>query len=82
MDCLRIDGGARKVLYAVVGVPVSTSQAVVGAVLGVGIIKGIQTVSGRTLLNILVGWCLTPVVAALLALAIDFAIHLQYVPTH
>jgi PiT family inorganic phosphate transporter len=68
--------------YAVVGVPVSTSQAVVGAVLGVGIIKGIQTVSGRTLLNILVGWCLTPVVAALLALAIHFAIHLQYVPTH
>ena len=66
--------------YAFVGVPVSTSQAVVGAVLGVGIIKGIQTVSGRTLLNILVGWFLTPVVATVLALALDFAIHLQYVP--
>jgi PiT family inorganic phosphate transporter len=68
--------------YAFVGVPVSTSQAVVGAVLGVGIIKGIQTVSGRTLLNILVGWFLTPVVATVLALALDFAIHLQYVPNH
>jgi PiT family inorganic phosphate transporter len=66
--------------YAFVGVPVSTSQAVVGAVLGVGIIKGIQTVSRRTLFNILVGWLLTPIVATVLALMLDFGIHLQYVP--
>jgi PiT family inorganic phosphate transporter len=68
--------------YAWVGVPVSTSQAVVGAVFGVGIIKGIQTVSRRTLANILVGWLLTPVIATALALLLYFGIHLQYVPNH
>lgn len=38
--------------YTFIGVPVSTSQAVIGAVLGVGIVKGINPVSGRTLTNI------------------------------
>jgi PiT family inorganic phosphate transporter len=68
-------------IYTVIGVPVSTSQAVIGAVLGVGIIKGIRTVERRTLINILFGWLLTPTIAAVIALSIYFAIHLRYVPT-
>jgi len=67
-------------IYTFIGVPVSTSQAVIGAVLGVGIVKGISTVSGRTLVNILIAWLLTPAVAGFIATALDFAIHLQYVP--
>lgn len=68
-------------IYTIIGVPVSTSQAVIGAVLGIGIIKGIRTVETRTLINILVGWFLTPAIAAVIALSIYFAIHLRYVPT-
>jgi PiT family inorganic phosphate transporter len=68
-------------IYTFVGVPVSTSQALVGAVLGVGIIKGINTIRRQTLANILIGWFLTPVAACFLALAIDFTIHLRYVPS-
>lgn len=68
-------------IYTIIGVPVSTSQAVIGAVLGVGIVKGISTVERRTLINILFGWLLTPTIAAVLALSIYFAIHLRYVPT-
>jgi len=68
--------------YTFVGVPVSTSQAVIGAVLGIGIVKGISTVSKRTLLNILIGWFLTPVIACFIAVALYFAIHLQYIPSH
>nr|NIO10109.1 inorganic phosphate transporter [Deltaproteobacteria bacterium] len=67
-------------IYTFLGVPVSTSQAVVGAVLGVGIIKGINTIRRQTLRNIFLGWFLTPVIACFLALAIDFSLHLQYVP--
>lgn len=67
--------------YTLVGVPVSTSQAVVGAVLGVGIVKGVNTIRRQTLVNILVGWFLTPVVACFLALTIDFTSHLKYVPS-
>jgi len=67
-------------IFTFIGVPVSTSQAVIGAVLGVGIVKGISTVSGRTLVNILIAWLLTPAIAGFFATALDFTIHLQYVP--
>ena len=69
-------------IYTVIGVPVSTSQAVIGAVLGVGIVKGINTVRRRTLTNILVGWFLTPVVGSFITICIEFVLHLQYVPSH
>ena len=68
-------------IYTFLGVPVSTSQAVIGAVLGVGIVKGIRTVSTRTLASILIGWFLTPVLASFIATALFFAIHLRYMPT-
>ena len=67
-------------IYTVVGVPVSTSQALIGAVIGVGLVKGIKTVSKRTLSNILIGWFLTPVVACSIAAALYFAVNLQFVP--
>ncbi len=57
--------------YTFVGVPVSTSQAVIGAVIGIGLLKGIRTVSARTLLSILSGWVLTPLIAAVLVLAME-----------
>jgi PiT family inorganic phosphate transporter len=67
--------------YTLVGVPVSTSQAVIGAVLGVGIVKGIQTVNRRTLKNILIGWFLTPVIACFLSVTLFFVVHLKYIPS-
>jgi len=66
--------------YTVLGVPVSTSQAVIGAVLGIGIIKGAQTIKRKTLYGIFTGWFLTPPVACFIAMWIYFAIHLEYVP--
>jgi PiT family inorganic phosphate transporter len=48
-------------IYAILGVPVSTSQAIVGAVLGIGVIKGIQTINFKILTQILGAWLLTPV---------------------
>ncbi len=55
-------------IYAMVGVPVSTSQAVVGAVLGIGILKGVQSVNGSTLLRIVLGWVGTPLITFILTL--------------
>jgi inorganic phosphate transporter, PiT family len=66
--------------YTVVGVPVSTSQAVIGAVVGIGIIKGAQTIKRKTLYGIFTGWFLTPPVACFIAMCIYFAMHLEYVP--
>jgi len=55
-------------IFAMIGVPVSTSQAIVGAVLGIGLVKSIKTVNKKTLWKILFGWIGTPAVSAALAL--------------
>jgi len=66
--------------YTFIGVPVSTSQAVIGAVLGIGIVKGVKTVNRRTLTNILLGWFLTPTIACFIAVALYFAVNLHFIP--
>ena len=53
--------------FTQVGVPVSTSQAIVGGVTGVGLIKGARTVSKRTLIEIGIGWISTPVSSGIIA---------------
>ncbi len=53
--------------FSIIGIPVSTSQAIVGAIVGVGLVKGAQTVSLRKIIEIAVGWVATPTAAACLA---------------
>ncbi|MFO7645755.1 MAG: anion permease [Desulfosarcina sp.] len=67
--------------YTVVGVPVSTSQALVGSVIGIGILKGANTIKRKTLYGIFSGWIVTPPVACFIAMCIYFGIHLEYVPS-
>jgi PiT family inorganic phosphate transporter len=67
-------------VYALVGVPVSSSQAVIGAVLGIGLIKGVNTIQRRTLAHVVLAWFLTPLVAFLIAVTISFASQLRYLP--
>lgn len=57
-------------IYALIGVPVSTSQAIIGAVLGIGIIKGVRTINKKTLLMVLSGWLTSPLVAGFLAFGV------------
>jgi len=66
--------------FTIIGVPVSTSQAVVGAVVGVGLVKGVNTVKCKTLFGIFTGWFPTPPLACFIAMCIDFALHLKYIP--
>ena len=46
-------------------VPVSSSQAVVGAVLGIGLFKGGRAIRWRVLGGISLGWLATPIIAGL-----------------
>ncbi|MBW1695883.1 MAG: anion permease [Deltaproteobacteria bacterium] len=54
-------------VFTQVGVPVSTSQAIVGGVAGIGIIKGSGTVRKRTVIEIAIGWVSTPLSSGVLA---------------
>lgn len=48
-------------------VPVSSSQVVVGCVLGIGLYKGAQNINFRILGEIALGWLATPIASGLLA---------------
>lgn len=54
-------------IFTQVGVPVSSSQAIVGGVAGIGLVKGVKTVSKRTLMEIVIGWISTPISAGIIS---------------
>ena len=54
-------------IFSLAGIPVSTSQAVVGGVIGVGLTKGMSAVSSRKIGGIFLGWIITPLCSAMLA---------------
>lgn len=51
-------------IFALVGVPVSTSQAVVGGVLGAGLARSTPVVNRKAVWRVIFGWLGTPVIAA------------------
>jgi len=48
-------------------VPVSSSQAIVGAIIGIGILKGGRNIHGKVIGKIAMGWLVTPVIAGLIS---------------
>ena len=56
-------------VFAFIGVPVSTSQAIVGAIIGIGVMRGVHAIRFKVLRNIACGWLFTPIVALILAAA-------------
>ncbi|GAB6189931.1 inorganic phosphate transporter [Marinitoga arctica] len=53
-------------IYAILGIPVSTSQAIVGAVIGAGYARGSRLANKKVLLKILSAWVNTPISAGLI----------------
>jgi PiT family inorganic phosphate transporter len=58
-------------IFAMAGIPVSSSQGVVGALLGIGLYHGVKAVSKRKIAEVVVGWVLTPTLAG----AASYGIH-------
>ena len=55
------------------GIPVSTSQAVVGAVVGAGLTKGVKQVNFGVFKNIAIAWVSSPLMAGLLTYLVALA---------
>jgi PiT family inorganic phosphate transporter len=65
-------------LYAMLGVPVSTAHGIIGALLGLGFVQGMQVIHWRVLARVAIAWIATPVLAALLAIALYVFERLTY----
>ena len=61
-------------LFSLAGIPVSTSQAIVGGVIGVGLTRGMRAVSAGRITAIFAGWVATPLSAAALSATLYFVL--------
>ncbi|KLO24087.1 inorganic phosphate transporter [Marinitoga sp. 1155] len=59
-------------IYALLGIPVSTSQAIVGAVIGAGYARGSRLTNKKILFKILSAWVNTPISAGIITAIIYF----------
>lgn len=55
-------------IYAKIGIPVSTSQAVVGAIIGIGLMNDYRLINLSMLSRIFIGWILTPTIAGIVSI--------------
>lgn len=53
-------------IYARIGIPVSSSQAVVGALIGIGLVKDFRLLNWKLLTKIFSGWVLTPTISGIM----------------
>jgi PiT family inorganic phosphate transporter len=63
-------------LFVHQGIPVSTTQAIVGGVIGVGLTKGVRTVNFGTIRNIMLGWVATPLASGIIAIGLYYLLWL------
>jgi len=54
-------------IYTVCGIPVSTSHSIVGAIFGVGLVKGVRVLNLRIMREIVVCWLLTPFISGVVS---------------
>lgn len=55
-------------------VPVSSSQAIVGAIIGIGLLKGGRNIQPKVVGKIVIGWIVTPIIAGILTFVSLFII--------
>ncbi|MBO4769004.1 MAG: inorganic phosphate transporter, partial [Bacteroidales bacterium] len=57
--CSEISGSATLIITAILGIPVSTTHTVTGAIIGTGLTRGVKSVKWLTAKNIVSAWILT-----------------------
>ena len=57
--CSEISGSATLITTAALGIPVSTTHTVTGAIVGTGLVKGVKSVKWMTAKNIVWAWVIT-----------------------
>ena len=66
----QLASGINVHMYTMCGIPVSTSHSIVGAIFGVGLVKGVRVLNVRILREIIFCWLATPFVSGVMAFII------------
>lgn len=72
--CAEFGTATTVLFFSKLGMPISTSHTIVGAVVGVGLARGVKALSLRVVKDIIISWILTIPVAAALAIGIYYGI--------
>lgn len=56
-------------VYTVLGIPVSTSHSIVGAIFGVGLVRGVKVLNIRIMREIMLCWLATPFISGVISFA-------------
>jgi PiT family inorganic phosphate transporter len=76
--CVDFAAATTVLLASKMGLPVSTTHAAVGGVMGVGLARGMEAVNFRIVLQIMIYWLLTVPAAALTSMILFWVIGLIY----
>lgn len=63
-------------IYAIIGIPVSTSQAVLGALIGTGFAAGNVRINKMQIIKVVIAWVNTPISAGILSALLVLALRL------
>ena len=66
----QFGAGLSVLLFTIVGMPVSTTYCIVGAVFGIGVLKGAQTVRSDLIKRIAAGWVTAPTLSFIVCYAL------------
>ncbi len=59
----QFSAGMNVLIFTTLGMPVSTTYCIIGGIMGVGILKGVETVRFDLLKRIMLSWILTPLLS-------------------
>lgn len=57
-------------IYTLFGIPVSTSHSIVGAIFGVGLVRGMRVLNIRIMKEIVISWLATPFITGVISFAV------------
>ena len=76
--CAEFGAATTIVLASKLGLPISTTHTLVGAVLGVGLARGISAVNFSIVREIIISWVITIPAGAALAIAFFYGLRLFF----
>lgn len=66
----QLSAGIVTYYFALIGIPISAVQALIGGLVGAGLTKGAGMTNNRLFTQIFIGWTVTPVLAAIFAIGV------------